>query len=77
MKFNGTTILLIIILVVLFLLVFFNLVSFFLDFARELRYINMEIERTTGNEQLLWMKRRRRLWLSLIHFIPLHDDEED
>lgn len=77
MKFNGTTILLVIILVVLFLLVFINLVSFFLDFARELRYINMEIERTTGNEQLLWMKRRRRLWLSLIPFIPLHDDEED
>ena len=77
MESNGTTVLLIIILVVLFLLVFINVVSFFLDFAKELRYINMEIERTTGKEQLLWMKRRRRLWLSLIPFIPLHDDDDE
>ena len=76
MESNGTTVFLIIILVVLFLLVFINVVSFFLDFAKELRYINMEIERTTGKEQLLWMKRRRRLWLSLIPFIPLHDDDD-
>lgn len=77
MESNGTTVFLIIILVVLFLLVFINVVSFFLDFAKELRYINMEIERTTGKEQLLWMKRRRRLWLSLIPFIPLHDDDDE
>ena len=77
MDLSGTTILLIVVLVVLFLVVFINVVSFFLDFARELRYINMEIQRNTGKDQLLWMRRRRNLWLSLIPFIRLREDDKE
>jgi hypothetical protein len=37
-------------------------------FAKELRFLNMEISRTHGKERKVWEKRRRRLWLSLIPF---------
>ncbi len=39
-------------------------------FFRELQYLNMEISRTTGSEREYWLKERRRLWLSLIPFVP-------
>lgn len=39
------------------------------DFQAELRYINNEIARTEGSERRHWMRRRRRLWLSLIPFV--------
>lgn len=39
------------------------------DFQRELRYINMEIQRNTGRERAHWEKKRRRLLLSLIPFV--------
>ena len=47
----------------------FGLVSFFNDFSRELKYINCEIRRTYGSERRYWIRRRRRLWLSLIPFV--------
>lgn len=37
-------------------------------FFWELNYINMEIARTTGEEQRQWQKKKRRLWLSLLPF---------
>ncbi len=37
-------------------------------FQRELRYINNEINRTDGRERKVWLRRRRRLWRSLIPF---------
>ena len=52
----------------LFLLLF-GLVSFFTDFSQELKYINCEIRRTDGSERRYWIRRRRRLWLSLIPFV--------
>ena len=52
----------------LFLLLF-GLVSFLNDFSRELRYLNSEIGRTEGDEQIYWIRQRRRLWLSLIPFV--------
>lgn len=39
------------------------------DFTRELRYLNTEISRTTGEQRQYWLRRRRRLWLSLIPFV--------
>ena len=39
------------------------------DFQMELKYLNNEIERTTGGERKRWLAQRRRLWLSIIPFI--------
>lgn len=39
------------------------------DFTKELRYLNCEIRRTDGNEQKHWIRKRRKLWLSLIPFV--------
>jgi len=39
------------------------------EFIRELRYLNTEIARTSGEQRLHWLRRRRRLWLSLIPFV--------
>ena len=38
-------------------------------FIQELRYLNTEIARTSGEQRRLWLRRRRRLWLSLIPFV--------
>ena len=46
----------------------FSSVQFWKDFQRELRYINMEIQRNGGAEQERWKKKRKELWLSLILF---------
>jgi len=45
------------------------LAQWFLDFSKELRYINGEIKRTHGSERRYWMKERRKLWLSIFPFI--------
>ncbi len=37
-------------------------------FKSDLKYINMEINRTDGREQAHWKRRKRQLWLSLIPF---------
>ena len=39
------------------------------DFSRELHYLNMESDRTEGEEQQYWLEEKRRLWLSLIPFV--------
>lgn len=38
-------------------------------FIQELRYLNTEIARTTGEQRQHWLRLRRRLWLSLIPFV--------
>ena len=54
---------------VLLVLALWGMIHFFSDFSKELRYLNMEIHRTTGSERRHWQRRRRRLWLSLLPFI--------
>lgn len=39
------------------------------DFSSELRYLNMEIERSEGAERRHYVRERRRLWLSLLPFV--------
>ena len=39
------------------------------EFKRELNYLNNEIGRTTGAEQAHYIRRKRRLLLSLIPFV--------
>ena len=53
----------------LWILLLFALVSFLNDFSKELNYINCEIGRTTDEEQRYWIRKRRKLWLSLIPFV--------
>ena len=55
--------------------IIFGLAMFFSDFSRELKSINMEIQRTSGGERRYWKRQRRRLWLSLIPFVPYRQDD--
>ena len=55
----------IVIAVVLFMALF---VPWLRDFRREMRYINMEIERNTGREREHWIKRKKRLKRSILPF---------
>ena len=43
--------------------------SFFYDFSQELKRLNCEIRRREEPERSFWIRRRRRLWLSLIPFV--------
>lgn len=66
---DPTVVTLLVILILFFGLLF--LIGMILQVKRffwELNYINMEIARTTGEEQRQWRKKRRRLWLSLLPF---------
>lgn len=58
-----------IIAVFLFILIVIGLAIFINDFSSELRYLNNEIRRTEGAERKYWIRRKRRLWLSLIPFV--------
>ena len=57
-------------LVVLALVVFLAVfLPWLRDFRHEMRYINMEIRRNRGREREHWIKRKRRLWLSILPFV--------
>lgn len=43
--------------------------SFWRFFTRELKYIEIEIERTEGREQKYWKKKKKKLLMSLIPFV--------
>ena len=55
--------------IIVILFVITSATIFFKDFSNELKYINMEIERTDGSERRYWIRKRRRLFLSLIPFV--------
>ena len=46
-----------------------ELCKFIHNFSAELRYLNIEIERTEGAARKYWLRKRRRLWLSLLPFV--------
>jgi len=50
-------------------LIISGLVIFLSDFRKELKYINFEINRSSGKERRYWKWKKRRLWLSLIPFV--------
>ena len=52
-----------------FVLILAKLITFWSEFYDELRYLKDEIRRTGGDERIYWMRRKRRLWLSLIPFV--------
>ena len=43
--------------------------SWLKDFSLELRYLNNEIKRTRGREQEYWIRKRRKLWISILPFV--------
>ena len=51
------------------ILLLFGFAQFLNDFSQELKYLNNEIGRTSGEERRYWIHRRRQLWLSLIPFV--------
>ena len=55
--------------VALFLSVF---IPWLRDFRHEMRYINMEIQRNEGRERERWVRRKKRLWLSILPFFRYH-----
>ena len=58
------------IVVLLLLLVAVVRFAMFLDdFFRELRYINIEIGSTRGEEKKYWQAKKRKLWRSFIPFV--------
>ena len=51
------------------ILLLFGFAQFLNDFSHELKYLNSEIGRTSGEERRYWIRRIRQLWLSLIPFV--------
>ena len=45
------------------------LIQHLTEFIQELRYLNKEIQCTSGAERKYWLQQRRRLWLSLLPFV--------
>lgn len=45
-----------------------KIAQWIIDFTKELKYLNTEINRTYGEEHLYWVNRKRRLWLSILPF---------
>ncbi len=54
----------------IFIIIFVVGFAYFLDgFLHELKYLNIEIKRSSRSERKYWKKRRLRLWFSLLPFI--------
>lgn len=55
--------------IILLAAVILRFVTWLSEFQQELDMLNTEIGRTSGREQRYWLKRKRRLWLSIIPFV--------
>ena len=51
------------------ILLLVSLAKFINEFTHELRYLNCEIGRTEGDERKYYIRRKRRLWLSILPFV--------
>lgn len=58
--------------VLFFFLLVFKLCSIYVNFSTELQRLNCEINRTYGAERKHWLRKRRRLFLSLIPFVKYY-----
>lgn len=65
----GTCWLIGIVAVIFLLVLIVRFAVFVNDFSSELRYLNSEIQRATDAELRYWIRKRQRLWLSLIPFV--------
>ena len=64
-----TNILIYIFIGIFFVVLLGAIILFLVEFFRELRYLNKEIQCTYGSERAYWIRQRRRLWLSLLPFV--------
>ena len=55
--------------IILLAAVILRFVTWLSEFQQELDMLNTEIGRTSGREQRYWLKRKRRLWLSIFPFV--------
>ena len=67
-SFNGLIVVAIGAALMLLIFVVAVLIPWLQDFRRELRYLNSEISRTEGREQLHWIKRKKKLLRSILPF---------
>lgn len=58
-------ILIILVIIIFVILLIIALIIRIKDFSRQLRYINIELRRTSGVERQYWLIRRKALWKSL------------
>lgn len=69
---NGEDIVVVIFIIIIAVLAILGLMvalsSFLSAFSRELRYLKREIKRTSGREREYWVRRKRKLWRSLLPF---------
>ncbi len=54
---------------IVLILLFAGIHSFVDSFLPELQRLNTEIQRTSGKERDYYIRKRRKLWLSLIPFV--------
>lgn len=54
---------------ILLVVVFVGFIKWLLDFRRELQHLTGEIYRTRGKKQKYWIRKRRKLWLSILPFV--------
>lgn len=75
LELDTVTITLLAIAITFFAVVFLvGLITKLNDFRQELKYLNREIARTDGAEHKYWKREKRRLWLSLLPFLPQIED---
>ena len=65
----GLDVIIVIVIVFLGCMILSRFVNWLLRFQRELKLLRSEIGRTKGREQKYWIKKRRKLWFSLLPFV--------
>ena len=65
----GLDVIFVIAIIFLGFMILARIVNWILKFRRELKLLKSEIGRTKGREQKYWIKKRRRLWFSLLPFV--------
>lgn len=65
----GLDVIIVIVIVFLGCMILARFVNWILTFRRELKLLKSEIGRTFGRERKYWVRKRRRLWLSILPFV--------
>lgn len=65
----GLDVIFVIVIVFFGSMILFSFIKWLINFRRELKLLKSEIGRTFGREQKYWIKKRRRLWFSILPFV--------
>lgn len=65
----GLDIIFVIVIVVLGCMFLARFVNWMMQFKKELKLLRSEIGRTKGREQQYWIRKRRKLWFSILPFV--------